>query len=304
MRPDAYIAAMSDTPAFLDPGRPDVPDIVIPRGVFPFYVPNKPVRGRLVRLGPLADALLSRREQPEPVGRLVGQAMALVAALAAALKFKGSFSLQIKGDGAVSMLLADCTDDGALRGYALLRREKLDALLAIRAAPTAAMMLGAGYFAFTVDQGAEMERHQGIVSIMGENLADMALHYFETSEQLPYRIRLAAERTEKGWRAAALVMERIAGAGGVAPELNEAAQEEAWRTATALAATVSDAELLDDGLPAETLLYRLFHEEGWPRRCRGRWPMAAGVRASGWRGSWKDFRRRIWTTWWWGPTSS
>ncbi len=51
---------MPETPAFLDSGRPPVPDIVVPRGVIPFYLPRRPVRGRLVRLGPLADALLTR----------------------------------------------------------------------------------------------------------------------------------------------------------------------------------------------------------------------------------------------------
>src|ERR1700735_4984035 len=120
---------MSQTPAFLDPARPDVPDIVVPRGVTPFYLPRRPVRGRLVRLGPLAEALLSRHENPYLVTALSGQALALVAALASALKFRGSFSLQAKGDGPVPMLLADCTDTGALRGYARAKPDTLAALL-------------------------------------------------------------------------------------------------------------------------------------------------------------------------------
>jgi molecular chaperone Hsp33 len=265
----AYVAPMHDTPAFIDPGRPDVPDIVVPGGVTPFYLPDRPVRGRLVRLGALAEALLSRHDQPAAVTRVVGEAMALVAALASALKFRGSFSLQAKGDGPVSMLLADCTDDGALRGYALVKRERLAALMKVVPEPTAAALLGKGYLAFTVDQGADMERHQGIVSITGATLAEMALHYFETSEQLAYRIHLACEQTPAGWRAGALVLERVAGAGGIAAELDAAAQEEAWITATMLAATVKTDELLDDALAPEQLLFRLFHGEGvamdWPR---------------------------------------
>ncbi len=58
------------------------------------------------------------------------------------------------------------------------------------------------------------------------------------------------------------MLEKIAGAGGIDPTLDAEAQEESWRTATALAATLTDAELLDDDLPAERLLYRLFHTEG------------------------------------------
>jgi len=253
---------MTDTPVFLDHGRPDVPDIVVPRGVTPFYLPQRPVRGRLVRLGALADALLTRHDNADAVTQLTGQALALVAALASALKFRGSFSLQAKGDGPVPMLLADCTDTGALRGYARATPERLDALLEADPAPTAAAMLGGGYMAFTVDQGPEMERHQGLVAITGGSLAEMALHYFETSEQLRCSIRLACALTPGGWRASALILEKIAGAGGLDPEMDSAEQDEHWHTATTLAATVTDAELLDDDLAPEQLLYRLFHTEG------------------------------------------
>ncbi len=253
---------MSEPPPFLDPGRPDVPDLVVPRGVVPFYLPRRPVRGRLVRLGPLADALLTRHDNHEAVTVLHGEALALAAVLASALKFRGSFSLQAKGDGPVGMLLADCTHDGALRGYARAEPERLAAALADGPTPSAGLLLGQGYIAFTVDQGPDMERQQGIVSITGDNLADMALHYFATSEQLHVWLRLACARTRAGWRAAALVLEKIAGSGGIDPALDAAAQEESWRTATMLAATVTEGELLDDELPAERLLFNLLHSEG------------------------------------------
>jgi molecular chaperone Hsp33 len=253
---------MSDTPAFLDSGRPPVPDLVVPRGVLPFFLPQRPVRGRLVRLGPLADALLTRHQNHPVVTGLVGQALALSAGLSTALKFRGSFSLQAKGDGPVSMLLADCTDAGELRGHAIANAEKLATLLASDPSPPAGALLGAGYLAFTVDQGGEQNRHQGIVSIEGGSLAEMALHYFDTSEQLRCQVRLACEHTQSGWRAGALILEKVAGAGGVDPELDAAAQEESWHTATILAATLTDRELLDDDLPAERLLYRLLHTEG------------------------------------------
>ncbi len=243
---------MSETPAFLDRHRPAVPDIVVPRGVTSFFLPRRPVRGRLIRLGPLADALLTRHANPEPVTRLAGQALALAAGLASALKFRGSFSLQAKGDGPVPMLLADCTDAGALRGYARVDPGRF-AAIAADPAPAADRLLGGGYFAFTVDQGPEQNRHQGIVKIEGASLADMALHYFATSEQIRCHVHLACARTEAGWRAGGLVLERVAGAGGVDPELSDEAQEESWRTATALAATLTDTELLDDALAPDRL---------------------------------------------------
>ena len=245
----------SPTPDFLNHDRPPVPDLVVPRGVQPFHLENRPVRGRLVRLGPLAEALLSRHSYVPDVARLLGQALALAAGLAAALKFRGSFSLQAKGDGPVTMLLADCTDTGALRGYARTAGAP--------AVPQgeAAALLGRGYLAFTCDQGAEMERYQGIVAIEGETLAAMTGAYFATSEQLSAFVRLAAARTSAGWRSAALILERVAGEGGVA-ELGRDEQDEAWHTATVLASTVTEAEMLDDTLPGEMLLHRLFGTEG------------------------------------------
>jgi molecular chaperone Hsp33 len=258
----AYVTVMSDTPAFLDAGRPPVPDLVLPRGITPFYLPSRPVRGRLIRLGPLADAILTRHDNPPAVTRLAGQAIALAAGLAAALKFQGSFSLQAKGDGPVSMLVADCTDTGALRFYARCNADRLAALQAQTPHPGADALLGSGYLAFTVDQGDAENRHQGIVTLEGANLAEMALHYFRTSEQLRTFVHLACEHGSDGWSAGALILEKIAGAGGIDPSLDDAAQEESWNTATTLAATLTDAELLDETLPPERLLYRLFHSEG------------------------------------------
>ena len=253
---------MDDLPPILDSSRPDVPDVVVPRGVTPFYLPLRPVRGRLVRLGPLADALLTRHHHDDIVTALVGQALALVAALASALKFEGSFSLQIKGDGPVRMLLADCTDSGALRGYASAEPNRLAAYRVAVPNPSHRDLLGSGVLVLTVDQGADMDRHQGVVSIAGETLETMALHYFDTSEQMPCFLRLACDRTEAGWRASALILERVAGTGGVDPTLDTASLDEAWGTALILAGTVKDSELLDDALPPEKLIHNLFSGEG------------------------------------------
>lgn len=243
-------------PDFLDHDRPPVPDLVVPRGVVPFHLAQKPVRGRLLRLGPLAEALLSRHDHPEAVARLMGEAMALTAGLASALKYKGSFSIQAKGDGPIPMLVTDCTDMGGLRGYARVDAEKL---ARYGRNPSARALLGKGYLAFTCDQGPDMERYQGIVAIEGATLSEMTANYFATSEQLRSFVRLACARTEAGWRAAAFIMERVAMEGGIT---DSAGDDDAWDTALALAHTLTEAEMLDDALPAERLLHRLFHQEG------------------------------------------
>lgn len=251
-------------PAALDLGRPDVPDVVVPRAVLPFFLPRRSVRGRLVRLGPLAEAILARHRYPPAVATLAAQALALVAALAGERKFRGSLSLQAKGDGAVPILLADCTERGELRTYARTDEKRLRALLRETPEPTAAALLGRGHLAFTIDQGGASARHQGIVAIEGETLEEMAGAYFQGSVQLAGLVRLAAGHGPHGWRAGALLLERIAGA----PDAEDLAPlgaidaEEGWRTAAALAGTLHDVELLDDALAPEQLLYRLFHTEG------------------------------------------
>jgi molecular chaperone Hsp33 len=246
---------MSATPDFLDHHRPAVPDLVVPRAVTVFYLQDRPVRGRLVRLGALADALLSRHDNPESILTLTGETLALTAALATGLKFRGSFSIQAKGNGPVTLLVADCTDQGELRGYAKFDH---DALAKLETVNTGAL-LGEGYMAFTVDQGPDTDRYQGLVGIRGDSLSDIALHYFETSEQIPTHLHLACRRTDRGWRASALVMQRIAGEGGIGEHAID--PDDAWNTALALAATLSDEELLDDSLPPEQLLFQLFHQE-------------------------------------------
>ncbi len=252
---------MADLPAFLDRMRPAVPDIVVPRAVLPFFLPRCRVRGRLVRLGPLADALLTRHPHPPLITALAGQALALVAGLAVSLKFRGTFSLQVKGDGPVPHLLVDCTDTGELRFYVRTAPDRLAPLLDADPAPAASALLGRGYLAFTVDPGTGARPHQGIVAISGESFEEMALAYFRESVQLAGLVRLAAARRPAGWRAGGLILERIPNTGGAeAPDSQET--DEAWRTATALASTLSHSELLDDGLAPERLLYRLFHSEG------------------------------------------
>ena len=209
------------------------------------------MRGRLVRLGPLADALLTRHDNHPVVTRLAGQSLALAAALSTALKFRGSFSVQAKGDGPVPMLLADCTDTGALRGYARAKQEKLDALLetdpvagrrrsfwaaATWRSPSTRGRTRTASRALSPSKAATWPRWRCTTSAPASSCAASC-----TSP---------ASRPPDGWRAGALILEKIAGAGGIDPSLDEEAQEESWRTATMLAGTLTDAELLDDDAAA------------------------------------------------------
>jgi molecular chaperone Hsp33 len=238
-----------------------------------FQIDGPGLRGRLIRMGPAADEVLSRHDYPEPVAQLLGEALALAAALAGALKYEGVFTVQTKGDGPVRLMVADITSSGQLRGYAQFDQERLDAALAGPVEGAVPKLLGAGYLAFTVDQGNDTERYQGIVELTGATLADCAHHYFRQSEQIEAGIRLACGKDgAQRWRAGAMMIQRVPDEGGidedgeeVAPPVAPTARDEAddaWRRALLLMGTGTTAELIDPALAPSELLFRLFHEDG------------------------------------------
>jgi molecular chaperone Hsp33 len=137
--------------------------------VQPFRIDPFALRGRLVRLGATIDRILSQHDYPEPVATMLGEAITLAVVLAGALKYDGIFTLQTKGDGPIRMMVADVSTTGAVRGYAQYDAEKLEAALARAraAAPSVPLLVGSGYIAFTVDQGEDTDRYQGIVELAG-----------------------------------------------------------------------------------------------------------------------------------------
>lgn len=256
----------------------------------PFQIESAGIRGRMVRMGPMVDEILQRHAYPEPVSRLLGQALALTSVLASALKFDGVFTLQTKGDGAVPLLVADYRSPGRMRGYAQFDDAAVDA--AIEAAPdkepSVPRLMGSGYIAFTVDQGTADDRYQGIVALEGATLADCVHAYFRESEQLDSAIRVAVDETvdadgERSWRAGAIMLQRLPEgdpgmmARGVEYERDEVSEED-WRRAVTLMATAQDEELVSPDLSADELLYRLYHEDGV--RVFDSVPLEAGCRCS------------------------
>ena len=225
-----------------------------------FQIEAQPVRGRIARLGPVIDDILSRHEYPDPVANLLGEACALAALVGASLKFDGRLIVQAQGDGPVSFVVADYDTSGGLRGYCAFDAEKVAAASQGFARPGAHSLLGKGVFIMTIDQGAEMDRYQGVTSIEGETLALCAEQYFQQSEQTPTRIRLAVGRVNTGsgdtWRAGGILIQNIA------EDAARGSTAEVWERAQILFATTGEDELIDPTLPAETLLWRLFHEDG------------------------------------------
>ena len=220
-----------------------------------------PVRGRVVKLPTALQVALADR-YPEAVARLLGEAMLIGALVSRSLKFDGRLVVQCHGTntGAISLLMADCTTAGDIRGYARFDAEALKSIQLDNRNPGADTLLGGGTFSMTIDQGPDTDLYQGLAAIEGAALSDCAEHFFEQSDQIPTMIRLAvgqeigADGTK--WTGGGLMIQRVA------EDDARGETDDAYHTATTLMSTVSDAELIDPDLPSERLLYRLFNELG------------------------------------------
>lgn len=251
-----------DTGSGAEPGDSPIHDDLVQ----PFILETSGIRGRLVKLGDSLETILGRHEYPEPVAAALGELLLLAAVLSSMLKFSGVFTLQVKGDGAVNIMVADITSEGALRGYAGFDVDKLAALQAGRPEDNGRYsvpeLLGKGYLAFTVDQRSDSDRYQGIVELDGESLADCLLHYFRQSEQIQTGLLVSVGRDGAGhWRGGGLGLQHLPDQAKTSGQ-NDDLRAEDWRRSMILQASCTEAELLDVALPANDLLFRLFHEEG------------------------------------------
>jgi molecular chaperone Hsp33 len=245
--------------------------------VLPFEVGSLDLRGRLTRLGPALDEILTKHDYPAPVGKLLGEAIVLTTLLGSSLKFDGRFILQTKTDGPVSFLIVDFQAPDRLRAYARYDASRL------KPGQDSGALLGKGHLAMTIDQGPDMNRYQGLVALDGGNLEDAAHEYFLRSEQIPTKVRIAVGEEWRGgsdgpkhrWRAGGMLLQFLPKAPerarqadlhpGDAPEgavTHAVEEDDAWVEGQSLISTVEDVELIDPDLSGERLLYRLFHERG------------------------------------------
>jgi len=247
--------------------------------VLPFEIAALDLRGRLVRLGPVVDEIITRHNYPLPVAKLLGEAVALTVLLGSALKIEGRFILQTQTDGPVRMLVVDFRSPGVVRACARFDAARVAGAVETGKAEGGAL-LGRGHLAMTIDQEPDMNRYQGLVALDGGSLEDAAHEYFKSSEQIPTRVRLAVgEELSAGsghrWRAGGILLQflpkapdrmRVADLDpGDAPEGTPAhavAEDDAWIEGRSLIATVEDVELIDPTLSSERVVYRLFHERG------------------------------------------
>jgi len=197
------------------------------------------VRGEIVQLDTTWQTVLARRAYPPAIRRVLGEASAAAALLAATIKFAGRLTLQIQSAGPLRLLVVQVTSERTLRALARWEGEP----------ETAALndLCAGGRLILTLDPGLGREPHQGVVSLDGDTLASALETYFARSEQLPTRFQLAADERV----AAGLLLQRM-------PE-TQSKDPDGWNRLATLAATLRPAELLE--LEPTALLHRLFHAE-------------------------------------------
>ena len=206
-----------------------------------FLIDETDVRGEHVDLSATWKAALSNVDYPPPVREVLGKLMAASLLLTGTLKFQGSLKLEARGDGPLTLAVIQATSAKTVRGLAHWQGP-------VPVAEDLRDLLGQeGHFVLTLEPAEEGQRYQGIVGLEGGDVAGVLEDYFARSEQLPTRLWLAADENQAG----GMLLQRMPERQGDDPD--------AWNRAVHLAETVTAGELLS--LPANDLLYRLFHEE-------------------------------------------
>lgn len=205
-----------------------------------FLLEDLDIRGAVVRLEDVWEALQRGRNYPPAVATLLGEMSAVSALIAANLKQEGRLVFQIQGHGPLRLLVIDCTESLNLRGYAGFDTPLPES----GALPD---LVGDGRLQLSLDIPSMDQPYQSIVPLEGNTIAETFEHYLAQSEQQPAGLWLACD----GKAAAALFIQKLPGA--------DERDADGWSRIHQLAQTVTREELL--GLPPETLLGRLFAEE-------------------------------------------
>jgi len=222
-----------------------------------FTLPRRSARGRVVRVGPLLDQILSAHDYPAPIARILSEALTLTALLGSTLKdVGGQLTMQAQTEAGVIDLMVCDYRGGELRGYVRFDRDRLAEVPPV---PTLEALFGRAYLAITFDQAVSGERYQGIVPLEGASLADAAQSFFAQSEQIPSLVRLAVNDT--GHIAGGILVQHLPEGEEGRERLHTRLDHPEWEHVRILAATIKSNELYNQELPLENLLWRLFHEE-------------------------------------------
>jgi molecular chaperone Hsp33 len=228
--------------------------------VLPFDLPQAGLRGRLVRLNAASTRALQAHILPEPAARTAAEGCVLGILLGSALKLDGRLTIQTKSSGPLDLVAADYygAEEGRPAGVRSFARLDEQRYAALGDARSFAALAGEGVIAITIEPRTDGQRYQGIAPLAPASLAASAEAYFAQSEQLPTAIRLAAASLRAPGEAHSQWI-----AGGIMLQATPEGRidDDDWERLAAFLATVEDLELVDPDLAAETLLWRLFHDD-------------------------------------------
>ncbi|MDC2825949.1 Hsp33 family molecular chaperone HslO [Rodentibacter pneumotropicus] len=210
--------------------------------LYRYLFQNRAVRGEWVRLNQSFVETLNTHHYPQPVQNLLGEMMVATTLLTATLKFEGNITVQIQGDGPLRLSLVNGNDQQQIRALARVEGE-------ISPEMTLHEMIGKGVLVITIAP-KEGERYQGVIGLDKPTITECLEDYFVRSEQLQTQLIIRTGEYEGKPSAAGMLLQ-------IMPD-GEGSPEDFEHLAT-LAATAKDEELF--GLPAEEMLYRLYHEE-------------------------------------------
>jgi len=241
--------------------------------VLGFTLPGRNARGRIVRLGPVLDEVLSAHAYPAPIRHLLSEALVLTALMGSLLKeLDSQLTFQAQAEGGVVDLLVCDFRKGELRGYV---SHDPDRLSGMGANPAIDTLFGEGYLAITFDLAATDERYQGIVPLEGGTLSEACEAYFARSEQVPTLLRVGIRTEGKHSIASGLFIQHFPEGEEGKTRLDVGPDHPEWEHVAALAGSIRHDELVDPGLSLEQLVWRLFHQEAEVRvermasLCRG-----------------------------------
>jgi molecular chaperone Hsp33 len=224
-----------------------------------FTIPVRNARGRMVRLGPVLDTVLSAHDYSPPIRHLLAEALVLTALLGSLLKDESSqLTIQAQTQGGIVELLVCDYRAGELRGYV---RHDPARLAILGANPSLLALFGEGYLAITFDDAASGQRYQGIVPLVGSSLSEACESYFAQSEQVPTLIRTGVRWDGHGCIAGGLLVQHLAEGEEGRTRLHARIDQPEWEHVAILAASIRHDELVDPALSLEAMAWRLFHEE-------------------------------------------
>jgi Disulfide bond chaperones of the HSP33 family len=227
--------------------------------VLAFSVPARHARGRVVRLGPVLETVLSAHDYPPVIKHLLAEALVLTALMGALLKEEGSqLTVQAQSEGGPVDLLVCDYRNGEVRGYV---RHDEEAVEKLGSDPTLDALFGKGYLAITFDLAISGERYQGVVPLEGASLAHACESYFAQSEQIPSLIRVSIRSNGPRCTAGGLLVQHLPDSEDGKVRIHAQEDHPDWEHVSILAASIQPEELVNPVLTLEDLVWRLFHEE-------------------------------------------